>query len=336
MHISITAGIFIFLSCLQNLSRDAAESATERNQPNDDGIIYFSYDNGVNWVNKSAGLPENFSLTDIAVADNFVALSTKQNGVFKYDFRNNTWQMISDHSQFKKDADAILISKGKIFIGTNGGGIFFSDDNGTSWTTKNNGLKNLLIRRITAIGDKLYAGTNDGLYSLNEKTAQWTLEFRRQSLQVNGITQLDNEIYIGTNQGAFKSVQNKKNWDLVLPHRSLHNIGSDGKSVYAMVYNELLSSADHGKTWQSGQQGLPADLYTFQIVEKDNVVFAGQWDGVYKMNDQAGLPLTSSKWLLSSKGLPSQFAVTEMKVYRNILIVGCSERKLTNGLTTNK
>jgi hypothetical protein len=81
------------------------------------------------------------------------------------------------------------------------------------------------------------------------------------------------------------------------------------------------------------QKGLPAELYSFQVMKKDNVVLVGQWDGVYK---RAVSENPKAAWTFSSKGLPSKFAVTEMKIYKNIVVIGCSERRLRKGMTTNK
>jgi hypothetical protein len=96
-----------------------------------------------------------------------------------------------------------------------------------------------------------------------------------------------------------------------------------------MSYNELLSSKD-GETWQSRQNGLPKNLYTFNVLNYNNIVFAGQWDGIYrKTND-------SDKWEFSGKGLPSNFAVTNLKAINNILVISTSERKLKEGIIIEK
>ncbi|MFC0775472.1 hypothetical protein [Terrimonas alba] len=58
-----------------------------------DGIVYFSTDNGLTWESKSEGLPGTVSLQlgAIAVSDNSLGLSTKENGVYLFDFQKNSW-----------------------------------------------------------------------------------------------------------------------------------------------------------------------------------------------------------------------------------------------------
>ena len=103
-----------------------------------------------------------------------------------------------------------------------------------------------------------------------------------------------------------------------MTNRSLHNIGSDRKNIYALTYNELFVSSDNGTTWNSDQKGMPVGMYTFQIIEKDNTVLAGQWDGVY-------VKTASQGWTLSNKGLPFNFPVLELAITADIMVAGSSQ-----------
>ena len=285
------------------------------------GLIYFSFDNGATWEDKSNGLPGDINLTDLAVAGELLVASSKQHGIFIYDFQKNSWNNTLAKPATTKNIDVLNIHQGKIYIGTQEEGIFITSDNGKSWQMNNNGLQNLTIRRITIIDNKIFVGTNAGLYSFNEQENKWDFEFGYSMLQVNGITDFDGEIYIGTNQGVYKSSKQFRNWKQTMTNISLHNISSDNQHVYALAYNELFSSADKGDTWRSVQAGLPKGLYTFQLRQKGDNIFIGQWDGVYK---KRGL----NKWTHTSKGIPGKFSVTELVIYKNIIIAGSSVRFL--------
>jgi photosystem II stability/assembly factor-like uncharacterized protein len=267
----------------------------------------------------------------IAVSDSFLGMTTKENGIFIFDFQKQSWINISNDEQIiKNNLEELAFHKSKIYVGTQYGGIFVSTDQGKSWSSFNVGLGNLTIRRFVTIENKLYVGTNGGLYSLNEGEKKWDSEYEQNSLQVNGITEFGNEIYIGTNQGAFKTLKQQKNWKQVITNQSLHNISSDDKTVYAMVYNELFASIDKGESWLSIQKGLPAKLYSFQVIKNENTVLVGQWDGVYRKD------FTNEEWKFSSRGLPIKTSITNMKIYKGIIIAGCSVRKLRAGMTTDK
>ena len=298
-----------------------------------EGIIYFSADNGRTWEDKSAGLPPRISigLGGITVSGNKLALVSKDSGLYLFDFGKAVWVKTPTHQQVvENNPGALAFYKDRIYIGTQFGGVFYSPDEGKSWIKQNAGLSNLAIRKLAVIDGKLYAATNAGLYSYNDLFSGWQLEYGNSTLQVNGITALDSNLYIATNQGAFTSPKARRDWKEILSKAALHNISADEKTLYAMTYNELFSSIDKGKSWQTLQKGLPVQLYTFNVIKNGNTVFAGQWDGVYR-KDNAGEP-----WELSGKGLPGKFAITNMQLYNGIMVVSGSERKLRAGMTTDK
>lgn len=298
-----------------------------------DGIVYFSADNGLTWENKSAGLPSKISvgLGGIAVLGNRLALASKDSGLYLFDSRKSSWVKTPTNKQLiESNLGALTFYKDRIYIGTQFGGIFYSPDEGKNWTKLNTGLGNLTIRKLTVIDNELYAATNAGLYSYNDFLGQWELEYGSSALQVNGITALDGDIYIATSQGAFTTPKGSRFWKKIFANGALHNISADDKALYAMVYNGLFLSLDKGASWKSIQKGLPAQLYTFNVVKNGNSVFAGQWDGVYRKDN------ADENWKLSSSGLPDKFAITNMQVYNGIIVVSGSERKLRTGMTTDK
>jgi hypothetical protein len=58
--------------------------------------------------------------------------------------------------------------------------------------------------------------------------------------------------------------------------------------------------------------------YTFQVIEKDNTLLAGQWDGVYIKRGAIG-------WALSNQGLPKDLPVLELVVSGNTVVAGSSQ-----------
>jgi len=298
-----------------------------------DGIVYFSSDNGLTWENRSEGLPMKIGLGlgAIAISDNSLGIATKENGVYLFDFQRDLWVNIpTDKQIIESNLGTFTFFKDQIYIGTQFGGVFSSANHGRNWANLNTGLSNLTIRKLVQVDNKLYAGTDAGLYSYNELLKNWELEYGNSTMQVNGITEFDGSIYIGTNQGAFATPKDRKEWKLILANYTLHNISSDDKTIYAMAYNELLSSADKGNSWQNIQKGLPKELYTFNVIKNGNSVFAGQWDGVYIKNNEY------ETWESYSNGLPSNLAITNMKSYNGIIVVSGNERGLRKGMTTNK
>lgn len=332
----------ILSSCNGQSNRDTKVASQSRDTPSAvstnpietiDGIVYFSADNALTWENKSAGLPSKISvgLGGIAVSDNRLALASKDSGLYLFDFAKARWVKTPTNKQLiESNLGALTFYKDRILIGTQFGGVFYSHDEGKSWTKLNAGLNDLTIRKLAEIDNKLYAATNSGLYSYIDLLGQWELEYGSSALQVNGMTAFEGNLYIATSQGAFTTPKGRKDWKKIFAGGALHNISADDKALYAMVYNELFSSFDKGASWKSIQKGLPAQLYTFNVIKNGNAVIAGQWDGVYRKDS------VDENWKHSGRGLPDKFAITNMQVYNGIIVVSGSERKLRTGMTIDK
>jgi hypothetical protein len=303
---------------------EAKPMSTDTLPSTQNGIVYFSTDNGLNWINASSGLPENtrIGLGGIATSSDCIGLATKDNGVYLYDFTKKMWAHVStDQEIIAANVGAMAIKDSIIFVGTQYKGVFYKHLTGRNWKNINEGLGNTTIRRFCKFNDTLYVCTNDGFYALNKFTDKWRMIFGQPSLQTNGATLYNGSFYLATNKGIF-SQQKDKTWVNTAPQFNLHNINSDHSHIYAMTYNELLMSSSDGKTWQSLQNGLPPTLYTFDVLYHNNSIFAAQWDGIYTKT------IGSSKWDLSSRGLSEKFAITNLKAYHDILVIGTSERKL--------
>jgi ligand-binding sensor domain-containing protein len=296
-----------------------------------EGIVYFSTDNGINWKNASSGLPQKISigLGGVAVSETTLGIATKEYGIYFYNFKDSVWVSVPTASEvIESNIGALAIFKHTIYVGTQDKGIFCSNDHGKTWSPQNKGLDNQTIRRFVEFDNSLYVCTNYGFYSLNENLKTWQLEYGNNSLQVNGATCFRGNFFIGTNRGIYK--KDNHNWVNILPNHSIHNISSDEVELYAMTYNELLLSSKDGITWNSIQDGLPEDLYTFNVLNENNTLFAGQWNGVYRKTN------FSNTWISSSKGLPEKYAATNLKSIHGILVITTSERKLKTEMKPEK
>jgi ligand-binding sensor domain-containing protein len=282
----------ILTSCnSQTLTNSTKEQeskvSTELPKEGTNGMVYFSYDNGNNWVNSSNGLPEKvrIGLDGITTTSNFLGVATKENGVYNYNFATKTWENIpTDKQIIEANIGAISFIDSCIYIGTQFKGVFYTKDNGKNWANLNTGLTNLTIRRFCEFDKILYVCTNDGFYSLSKPSNNWHLEFGQNSLQTNGATVFKGRFYLATNKGVFTQLSDKS-WVNSSPQLSMHNISADKDQLNAMTYNELLLFSSDGQIWQKQQNGLPKDLYTFNVINYNNTVFAGQWDGIYRKNN---------------------------------------------------
>jgi hypothetical protein len=221
----------------------------------------------------------------------------------------------------KDQVGPLFFYSNHIFLGTQYGGVYFSNDLVKSWSLRNGGLSDKTIRRFVEINGVLYAASNDGLYGFDNPLQKWEKVYGKAGLQVDGVTEFKGDLFLATNRGVYISSKNAKDGSLILPDHSVHNIASDASMLYAMTYTSLLISTVDGVTWKSCQAGLPDNLYTFNIVKKGDNLFAGQWDGVYSKVD------TMASWKSTSTGLPAKFVATNLKVFKDILVVSAAKSK---------
>jgi len=89
-----------------------------------------------------------------------------------------------------------------LFAGTNGNGVYVSNDNGSSWTQRNEGLGNVTVWSLGIFNNYIFAGRSDGGV------------YRRPLGELTSIQQISNDV-----QKQFSLSQNYPiNW---------HNYESD-------------------------------------------------------------------------------------------------------------
>jgi ligand-binding sensor domain-containing protein len=111
-------------------------------------------------------------------------------------------------------------ASGHVFVGTQGGGVFRSTDNGETWTGVNNGLTATNVRALAInSASHIFAGTFGGAFRSTDNGDSWTpvnngLEFPFViSLAINS----SGDIFAGTFEGGgvYRSTDNGDNWTLV-------------------------------------------------------------------------------------------------------------------------
>jgi photosystem II stability/assembly factor-like uncharacterized protein len=135
---------------------------------------------------------------------------------------------------------ALFADSGRIFAGTNGGGVFLSQDNGGSWVALNNGLTDRNVSVLASQGTYLFAGTS------------------------------------GTSGGIYRSTDSGGTWTRVRPGIIRGALVVKGPSIFAGVSTAVLISTDSGATWTTVNNGLPGPGTTIRsLAAGPSRVFAG-------------------------------------------------------------
>jgi photosystem II stability/assembly factor-like uncharacterized protein len=287
---TMIAGLILFYPC----SAVAQDSAR----------IYISTDTGHTWTPSSAGFPAAATVNDFAVFDDTVYAGTEAHGMFVSHDGGRTWTPANEGLSPHEKITAVEVAQDVVFAGTTRNGIFVSKDAGKTWSHASAGLTNTNVRALAANARTVFSGTNDGVFASHNDGRSWSQ--LTKGTQVNGISVLGPKIFVAGTNGVVRSDDNGQTWHVIGVFGPVHNISTDGESVFAMSYNsEVLRTSDGGATWKKSDAGLPA-MYTFQILELDDILLAGQWPGLYMSKNSGAL------WTLVRNGLPPDFPIKEL------------------------
>ena len=114
-------------------------------------------------------------------------------------------------------------------------GVFRSTDAGQQWTPLNNGLAGKRIYTVTAMGNTLFAGTNQGLYRF--RSSDWHQLLTNTSSAVYALTVDENNLYVGMAPDVVYSESSKK-----FPRRSRERL-------LKTLEKKVFHSADIGDSW---------------------------------------------------------------------------------------
>ncbi len=199
-----------------------------------------------------------------------------------------------------------------IFVGISGYGVYFSTDNGTTWTQT--GLNGEIILSYITSGNNIFAGTwNNGVYLTTNNGSSWTqtaLNYNHAwSLTISGIN-----IFAGTNlNGVYLSTDNGSSWtQTALNNRTVRSLvllgnyifaGTDGYGVY--------SSINNGTSWT---QTTLNNRVILSFVTLGNNIFAGTDSGVYLSTD---IGISWAQTTLNNRSVGS-LAVSGTKIFAGI------------------
>jgi hypothetical protein len=220
------------------------------------------------------------------------------------------------------------VSQRNLFAGTSDSGVYLSTNNGTSWTSVNNGLPRAQGRFLPRVSGFAVIDTNiiaggGGVFLSTNSGANWT--WVNNSLNVMALAVSGTNLFAGTyNKGVFLSADGGTSWAAdnggLTKFSSLwgyHTIGcfaSNGENVFigttghtGFYGHGVFLSTNNGTNWTAVNEGLPSypeagDSATFGgilcLAVSGSNIFAGTGeDGVYHSTDNG------AHWTAANTGL---------------------------------
>jgi photosystem II stability/assembly factor-like uncharacterized protein len=175
--------------------------------------IFRSTDNGVTWDQLNKGIT-NQNLFSVAVHQNGDIYAGGHNLIFRSNDDGLSWQTLTTNFPVNSgNVTAMVVStQGNIIAGVENGGVYWSTDNGTTWSERASGMtaKKVFSLLSTPIG-KVFAGTDQGVFYLDTTAGISWVQYSG-GITANNVQALcrdaNGRLYAGTDaSGVFSSVQ---------------------------------------------------------------------------------------------------------------------------------
>ena len=245
--------------------------------------VYTSTDFGNNW------LPFNNGYNSGSLTNTFMVLDTElfagnESGVYEFNYKENIWYERNE-GMYALGIGCIKYHNNKIYVGTTGGKIYISSDQGFSWSISRVSDTFASIHSIAFNDDTIYAATNGYLYYSVDQAISWNI-CNLYTFQISSVSANKNKLFVGTSglDGMWLSTDggttwNKKNNGFINPY--IYSIASDSINTYAGTFDGLYISSDNGDNWIKAINGISSSMFVESIeICKQNIYVCGLY-GIY-------------------------------------------------------
>ena len=175
----------------------------------------------------------------------------------------------------------------RLYAGTELGGIFFSENEGMSWSPLNAGLTNTSINALIISGPNILAGTEGGgIFLLAGEGSPW-ISVNSPHPYVTAFTTLGNITFAGTWNGVNRSDDNGLTWSASgMGNTNISDLLTIDQMLFAATTGKgIFTSSDSGKTWTVSDSGI--DTKAIKTLFKDSLgIFAGTGSGTFLSTDK--------------------------------------------------
>ena len=214
--------------------------------------IYYTTDNGVNWVN--SGFDNKYAEVFSMETKNNTIFASTSNGLFRSNAGENKWTLLKDSYVY-----SLIIQDDIIYIAALDY-IFSSSDQGENWTYLSKGIENYYFSSLAANDEYIFAGTWDGIFRSGDKGKSWEKTSFEYDIYMESLESNGSSIYALAHEGFFVSRDNGMTWNKIehgLSYRKVIACAVHQGIVYATTLDGyLIFSQDDGVTWKGNNTGL--------------------------------------------------------------------------------
>lgn len=259
-----------------------------------DESVWKSSDGGMNWSAAGTGIPSNAGISDILVDGSNVFAA----GKFLYRSTNNgiNWS-IADSVTIRNTTLRLLKLGTNLYLGTAGRGVYSSSDNGSSWISKNVGLRAKRNSHLLYSGVNIFA-VGSGLFKTSDAGVMWTNSdqgLEKMTGDASIFQKVNNILFLGADK-IYRSTDNGLSWSPPVsgnPAFGVTSIAGTSNVLFAAA-NSLHKSTDQGLNWNQ----VTTVWFPYCLVNTGGAILAGTNNGIFRSTNEG------TSWNAAT-GLPS-------------------------------
>lgn len=294
--------------------------------------LFKTSDYGLNWQSVTPSLTITNNITYMDAYDSSIYIGTYDNLYNPACLLSRTLGTSWEFAPISSFATitSIYLNKDSIYIGSSGGRVYISYNDGVSFTLKTNNLSNNFVQGIKNVGNKLFIGTSDGPFFSEDQGDSWQFTSKGYSSYITTSFQVkDSTLIVGTaGNGIFISNDKGKSWQKSnnglnsINELYINTIEILENKIYIATENGVFKSNDLGANWVKiftpGLNNNVSDL----SVDSSNIAICVYNQGVYMSYD------TGQSWSLKDTASISSLYFTSILLHGDTLLVGT----INNGL----
>ncbi|RKU06589.1 hypothetical protein C6502_20340 [Candidatus Poribacteria bacterium] len=293
-----------------------------------EGGIFRSTDGGDTWVSASEGLrgsSDNSFPSLLVLTQEGNTLYAGTNGGLFYSINGgDSWQQLSHFQDEIVGISGIAFIGDTIYIGRHiEESVFFSNDNGKSWSQIDSGLTGRGGPKLFAIGTTLFAQMWHHVFRLKAGENSWTKlaieDLWKKNTAESDITNLvisGEVIYAATAGGGLFRSTNMGNWWQSIRHEAMYDFDGElaalGTTIFYIGDDRVFHSTDAGNSWTMYNSNLTNQEILSMTVLSEKILYVGTLDGVFRSTDGG------ESWTKTNTGIINTH-IEDLVFFRNTL-----------------
>ena len=247
--------------------------------------LYVSRDFGTSWEEAHANLPMDTEVSFLERIGNELVLATDNKGIFRSVDNRKSWEQIGDGLPGRKiNALHIAEAENRIWISVYREGIFEWHDQNKRWINLSYQLSDKRVQSILKIGERLFIGTDTGIFKLEKEQKKWIPLF--ENVQVLSLEYLQGRIIAGTHRGSLLSEDEGANWRWIHEEGAVHYTHLIDDTIFEMcISGELYFSTDFGTNWSKASYGPRSGSYVYEVVAIGDYLLLSNNYGIHRSVD---------------------------------------------------